>query len=298
MIREKFERSEAQNIALPIADRLNIAEQEMRARHSHDIEDRVALLPYAAQLSSLNDERALGKRLRALFTGRRKVVWQYWAQGADNAPDIVKACMRSVKCAFPGYRIVVLTEKNLSSFIRIPEEYTRHDDRITKTHFSDLLRVELLYRYGGIWIDATVLMTAELPKEIRDAPFFCFTRPSDPYLLSSWFMKADIGDPIVNAWRRMLRNYWGGNDYLSNYFLLHYLFEAAVTLNGELRTAWKNTPVLSSPNAHILQANLANQFDPHVFESITKASAVHKLTYKLPDTFEPDGTYYEHLLSR
>lgn len=297
MIRENFKCSEAQEAARPIDERLAAAEVEMKARHSHDIEDRIALLPYAAQLSSLRDSRAVGKRLRALFTGRNKVVWQYWAQGAENAPDIVKVCMRSVRRAFPGYRVIVLTEKNLARYVGIPEEYSRHNERITRTHFSDLLRIELLYRYGGIWVDSTVLMTAELPKKIREAPFFCFTRPSDPYLLSSWFMKAEIGDPIIYAWRRMLRSYWGGNDHLSNYFLLHYLFEAAVTLNGELRAAWQDTPVLSSPDAHVLQANLANTFDPNAFDSITRASAVHKLTYKLPE-FDTSGTYYEYLLSR
>ena len=31
--------------------------------------------------------------------------------------------------------------------------------QITKTHLSDLLRLELLIRYGGTWIDATVFCT-------------------------------------------------------------------------------------------------------------------------------------------
>jgi hypothetical protein len=30
---------------------------------------------------------------------------------------------------------------------------------IDNTHFSDLLRLELLIKYGGTWIDASVLVT-------------------------------------------------------------------------------------------------------------------------------------------
>ena len=30
---------------------------------------------------------------------------------------------------------------------------------IDNTHFSDLLRLELLIKYGGTWIDASVLIT-------------------------------------------------------------------------------------------------------------------------------------------
>ena len=29
----------------------------------------------------------------------------------------------------------------------------------TRTHFSDILRLELLTKYGGTWIDASVLIT-------------------------------------------------------------------------------------------------------------------------------------------
>ena len=32
---------------------------------------------------------------------------------------------------------------------------------ITHTHMTDLLRLELLIKYGGMWIDATVLCTAK-----------------------------------------------------------------------------------------------------------------------------------------
>ena len=34
--------------------------------------------------------------------------------------------------------------------------------KIDYTHMSDILRAELLYRYGGMWIDATYLVTQKI----------------------------------------------------------------------------------------------------------------------------------------
>ena len=50
--------------------------------------------------------------------------------------------------------------------------------KMTRTHFSDILRLHLLSRYGGVWIDSTILMTEHLPKYILDSPLFIYQTPS------------------------------------------------------------------------------------------------------------------------
>ena len=40
--------------------------------------------------------------------------------------------------------------------------------------YTDLMRVALLEHYGGTWMDATILLTDEIPQEILNSDFFVF----------------------------------------------------------------------------------------------------------------------------
>lgn len=86
-------------------------------------------------------------------------VWSCWLQGWENAPDLAKACLASWKRNLDGVEIVELDEENYTQWVRLPEyivgKYRK--GRIPAAMFSDLLRLELLVEYGGVWIDSTVL---------------------------------------------------------------------------------------------------------------------------------------------
>ena len=60
-----------------------------------------------------------------------------------------------------GYRITVIDERNWRDYVDLPDYVIRRRERrqIPSAHFTDLLRLELLIRYGGTWIDSTVLCT-------------------------------------------------------------------------------------------------------------------------------------------
>jgi hypothetical protein len=44
--------------------------------------------------------------------------------------------------------------------------------QMSAVHFCDVLRLLLLRKYGGVWIDATVLLTGT-PEWFPDEEFFC-----------------------------------------------------------------------------------------------------------------------------
>lgn len=43
---------------------------------------------------------------------------------------------------------------------------------ISITHLSDIIRVLLLYNYGGLWIDSTVLNISSINRKVFDSTFF------------------------------------------------------------------------------------------------------------------------------
>ena len=102
-------------------------------------------------------------------------IFSIWLQGEKNAPDIVRACFRSIRrnC---NQELVVLDEKMLFEYITLPDYIMEKRRRglIKNAHFADICRVELLYQYGGIWLDATAFVTAPIPDNIINQDFFVY----------------------------------------------------------------------------------------------------------------------------
>ena len=92
------------------------------------------------------------------------IIWVCWWQGLENAPEIVKVCFESIK-KFAGERkVILITQNNYQDYVDIPDYIIEKVKKgiISITHFSDVLRVNLLSKHGGIWIDATCLLTANI----------------------------------------------------------------------------------------------------------------------------------------
>lgn len=86
---------------------------------------------------------------------RIKTVWSSWWQGEDNAPQLVRACWKSQRKYMPeGWRHVIVTKDNYMEYITLPEHIMEKMERgvIPQALFSDLVRLELLIKYGGVWI--------------------------------------------------------------------------------------------------------------------------------------------------
>ena len=93
-----------------------------------------------------------------------KIVWQYWAQGIEHSPEIIKICLQSVNSYFSqyGYRVIYLSDNNIREYLDINPLYFKKAS--TKNGYSiavlsDLIRFGLLYNYGGIWCDATIFIS-------------------------------------------------------------------------------------------------------------------------------------------
>lgn len=98
-----------------------------------------------------------------------------WYQGEDAAPELVKACFRSMRRNLKQ-ELVVLDENTLFDWITLPEHIVRKwkEGKIPHTQFSDICRIELLFEHGGLWFDATDYVTAPVPQYIMDEDFFLF----------------------------------------------------------------------------------------------------------------------------
>ena len=78
-------------------------------------------------------------------------VWVLWWQGIDMAPDIVKICVQSIRKNIGGRNLIILDESNFRDYANLNTKYEKllKAEVISKTQFSDLLRLNLLYNQGG-----------------------------------------------------------------------------------------------------------------------------------------------------
>lgn len=77
---------------------------------------------------------------------------------------------------------------------------TRND--LTVQKISNIVRLCLLRRYGGIWADATVFCLRPLDSWVMDyytTGFCAFRNPAPDRLMSNWFMAAEKDNPILAA---------------------------------------------------------------------------------------------------
>jgi hypothetical protein len=246
---------------------------EMAARSVANIQSRASFLPHARHVKQylMPDNQRVGP------------VWQYWNSGADGCPPLIRECMASVQRHATGREIIVLSDETLRDFVTLPDHVLAKRDKMGTPHFSDILRAALLAEHGGTWIDASVLLTGSIDEITSTLPYFMFTRPNDPFMISSWFIHSIAGHPLVCTMRDLMTEYWVTQDELRDYFMLHYLFECAITLHADLREIWRQTPTVFAETPHLLQDALNMGFNFEHLQDICRRTPLHKLSWKFPD---------------
>jgi mannosyltransferase OCH1-like enzyme len=174
---------------------------------------------------------------------------------------------------------------------------------ISNAHFSDLLRTLLLINYGGVWVDATVLLTKEIPKIILDSDFFVFINSNGISPCSNWFIVARKGSPLLKRVFEVLAEYWQDNKYLINYFIYHICVRLVITYDEEAKQIWENMFPKNNTDPHFLQGKLCDNMDIRMKDYLWDLSFAHKLTYKFKyffgDESLPDkkDTFYQYIIS-
>lgn len=233
-----------------------------------------------------------------------KVIYIYWAQKFENAPDVVKKCLLSWKIMNPTWKIVELNDENLSQYIDIEKDISHMKHKIkTKISYSDIVRIYLLEKYGGCWCDATVFCTQPLDDWLDkyiSTGFFGFELKIDR-MISSWFMYSEKNNYIITKWKDAVLKYlravrqlgthhihvsidiwkWNKYDY-QHYLWFHYLFSDLYQMDKQFKEMWDLTPKKSANDPLLLVFDgfmkpIPNQVKEHIDNL---KSPMYKLTYK------------------
>ena len=231
-----------------------------------------------------------------------KIIWQFWGQGWDfeKLPDVVKISYKSVEKYKKDYEIIHLDMNNINDYLEIPAYILKkvENKKMGFAHFTDIIRLALLYNYGGVWIDATILLTDYLPQEYFEMDYFMFQRDDNLENKKDWEdyddfyfswnneMKVRVLNSIIFAKKNneiiktlldMLLIFWEHNDLVPNYFFFQVLYTELI----ENYYKKKQCKIVSDTLTHEPIRVWFDKFSQEKFDEITKRNNVHKLTYKI-----------------
>ena len=224
-----------------------------------------------------------------------KIIWTCWWQGEKNMPPVVKCCIEAMRKYCPDYEVRVITFDNMKDYIELPDYIMQKHKKgyISPTHLSDILRVSLLAKYGGFWMDATVFLTAPLPEMISDAPFFAF-HGHELYQGQSWFLKANKNNVIMTLLQQVLFAYWQYENKILNYFLFYLAFDLVIEENHDCAVIWQNTPLIYD-DCYELESAYFDAYSPQKWEDIKARTSIHKLSWKYKKE-PPENSFLQYLL--
>ena len=221
----------------------------------------------------------------------QRIIWVCWLQGLEQAPDVVKKCIGNLQL-FHGENCTIhlITLKNYHHFVTLPQhiEEKFQEQRMKPAHFSDVLRLCLLAKYGGVWIDSTVLILKPLPDDVFRERFFTLKSQSyDPASSISggkWttFFIASASEYLpVLFLRDLLIQYWQDHDTELDYFL----FDHAISIAYQQLPAFKyqiDKLGYFGNHRHLLMPLLLKEYSEEANRAITEDPVqIYKLTYKI-----------------
>ena len=170
---------------------------------------RAYLRPYVTAAGAVPEDQPDRAAPRRVFT--------LWLQGLEQAPPVVRACLDSIR-KYAGAELVVLDGRTVFDWITLPERIVSlwKKGKMRAAHFADICRLELLYRYGGVWMDATCYLDAPLPAWLWEADFFVYKGGEvglGAYAgIQNCFIRAAKDAYLVKVWREAVLAYWAAED--------------------------------------------------------------------------------------
>ena len=214
-------------------------------------------------------------------------VFSLWLQGEDNAPQIVKSCLASIRAGFKGCDVKVLDEGSLKEYTLLPQWVWDKwkAGKISNAQFSDICRLDLLYRYGGYWIDSTCMVTSPVPDYVTSSPFFAFMAGStlrcNYSFIQSCFLHARPSSVIIRATRAMILEFWRRENSKVDYLQMHLMLKAVVQAIPKAAEEFALMPqVDQDPTHHMWFTRPDDRFDKAIWEEIRSRAFFQKTTYR------------------
>lgn len=216
---------------------------------------------------------------------KERFIWTFWWQGESEVPEIIKICLSSMRKYAGNYNVIVIDKYNYNQYIDIPNFILEkvYAGKIGLAHFSDVVRFLLLEKYGGVWLDSTILLTDFVPDELLGYDFYFGKLDREPINCVSekrWNIQIMASKPH-SAWSQymcdMYMAYWKKYDKVFDYFYTDYFVYYGLNKCAPLREMFDKIP---KENPLILQLDLNKEYSDNEYKKMTKNTYAFKTNRK------------------
>lgn len=212
-------------------------------------------------------------------------IWIFWWQGEAAAPDIVKRCIHSVRKHANWHPVHVITKDNYSEYVKIAGYILNkvNTKKISLTHFSDILRMNLIAEHGGLWLDATIFCSKEIAGDIFKKPIFTGRNPEGDVLnISRWEWTGYAiygwkGNALFCLARDLFDAYWREHTALIDYYLIDYVIRL-IEKNDEIVSKLIESVPINNVDIYYFQKHFN---DPYCSDGCLRISDSETWLYKL-----------------
>ena len=134
----------------------------IKYRRNKDLKTKFEKVKRRIEKSSyLQDVFKQDKFSSTIQDNKKPKIFVFWYDGFIIAPSIVQLCYQSLVDKYSkNFLIVQIDKTNLEAISKIDSSLIDKfkKNKISVQMLSDILRFKLIYEYGGIWLDATIML--------------------------------------------------------------------------------------------------------------------------------------------
>ena len=183
-------------------------------------------------------------------------------------------------------------------------------------HFTDIIRINLLERYGGLWLDATILLTEPLDKykKFLRLPFFSqkFTHEKDndhpitkgfaaysSYARWGGFVQGSsvIHNPLYAFMKDFYNEYWREFDEIIDYVLMDFMIDIAYDNIPAVKREIDEVPI-NNENIWTLSYYLNTPYKNFQYDKILHGNFLNKFSSRKELDLETEGTVLREIQKR
>lgn len=226
-------------------------------------------------------------------------VFTFWWQGFDELPEVVKLCNDSLINNLNGLNVVMIDKNNITKYIEIPDYiYQRvQNGEMSLSHFSDIVRMSLLIKYGGMWIDSClfVLKPLRISNELTMCRFPINTSLCD----GKWCfgqISVSPGHKLMRYMYDCLTEYWRRFNAPIDYLMFDAFMMTAYKEFDDIKSEIDKFEI-TSPDLHKSRYLFDQPAEDAVFKNFISDNQFLSLTWRInyPDNVDGSPTYYHKL---
>jgi len=235
-----------------------------------------------------------------------KNIFLLWLQGWDKATWLNKQIAESWEINNPDWKIHYIDFNNLKNYVDDIEYIYDENKNITFQAKSDIIRLALLNKHGGIWADATMLCMQPLNNWVYDS-----VEPAGIWMYhghgaglckelgpASWFIVSKSNNYMMREWKKACDSFWKNrnNNTVYNYFWMDYLFKDLLETDPFFKSTWLKVPYLYCEldgQSHTLLHHGMEKQTPHIKQMFLECPPYALKFWKSWNDIFPDVTTEE-----